>query len=206
MRLNRAGSALFALFLCDQLSSDGAVVATDSSFVLSGACVYSNAINDVYAPVNTTSDGRWYYKGQTRGMFIYFDSDCDGPDATGTGSSEQLLWIIDADEPSTTATSDLDGDGGCGQSGDGFAAVIFDDGMEPPSDSAWYVRCGNEWRQLDLTLAPVDAPTLSPTITMQPTVPSEPTSEPTVETCLDTCDGRSCDYWAQFPAHTCVSL
>ena len=73
MRLNRAGSALFALFLCDQLSSDGAVVATDSSFVLSGACAYSNAINDVYAPVNTTSDGRWYYKGQTRGMFIYFE-------------------------------------------------------------------------------------------------------------------------------------
>ena len=49
-----------------------------------------------------TADGRFYYRGQASGAFVYYDADCDG---TGSFGAE---WIIDYDEPSTTATRDLD--------------------------------------------------------------------------------------------------
>jgi hypothetical protein len=90
-------------------------------FELTGTCSFNSEIDDVYAPVNTTGDGRWYYKGQRHNLFVCFDSDCDGPPGP---VSSQDVWLIESDEPSNTASSDLDGDGECLNSGDGFKARI----------------------------------------------------------------------------------
>jgi hypothetical protein len=47
------------------------------SFGLTGSCSNTIEIDESYAPVNTTSDGRWFYKGQANVLYIYFDPDCD---------------------------------------------------------------------------------------------------------------------------------
>ena len=133
------------------------------SFEISGACSYNSEINDEYAPVNTTSDSRWYYQGQLYGLYVYFDPDCDGPNGS---VSSQDTWLIDSDKPSSTATSDLDGDEACLNSGDGFKARINNPGTEPPSGTrTWRVWCGpiDEIVSTDLDVVLIGAPSSSPT-------------------------------------------
>ena len=160
------------------------------SFELSGACSGNSEIDDTYAPVNTTIDGRWYYHGQANGLYIYFDPDCDGLDGS---ISAQNAWLIDDDEPSTNAVSDLDGDAGCLSGGDGFKARINDDGTEPPTGTqTWRMWCGSDEGgvvNLALTVVLVGVPTLSPTATHQPTFSVQPTLAST--SCYDLDDGMT---------------
>ena len=43
---------------------------------VSGSC--QSLLNDVFERVARTADGRWYFLGQTNGMYLHFDSDCNG--------------------------------------------------------------------------------------------------------------------------------
>ena len=139
------------------------------SFEVSGSCSFNSDIDDIYAPVNTTVDGRWYYRGQSHGLFVYFDPDCDGPNGA---NSSQDSWLFDIDEPSRTASSDLDGDGECLNSGAGFNAQINNNNTAPPIETtlAW-VWCGfvEGLVNLNLTLVLTGGPTFPPTVSAQPT-------------------------------------
>ena len=162
------------------------------SFELTGSCSNNIEIDDTYAPVNTTSDGRWFYEGQANGLFIYFDPDCDG--ASGFVSAADA-WLIDSDEPSRTAFSDLDGDGVCLNSGDGFKARIADSGTEPPTGTqSWRIWCGTVTgvANTDLTVVLIGAPTLSPSFSPQPTL--TPTSCHNFDSGATDIYGYSCDY------------
>ena len=179
--------------------------ATPYSFELTGSCAWNSDINDLYAPVNKTSDGRWYFKGQNGGLYIYFDSDCDGTSGASVSDIPDM-WVIDSDEPSRTASSDLDGDGDCSNSGDGYKARYLSTEMEPPIGThTWSVWCLNAARDVDLTTVLIEAPTFSPTVTQHPTVSVPPTLAPTLETCFDTCYGQSCDGWTD-NGWTCLYL
>ena len=109
-----------------------------ANFVLSGgppdpASIYKgNMYEGEWRYDGRTADGRPYYRWQAVqqsdygenyggysygsstesriGVFIYYDSDCDGDE----GSTKVLSrWIIGIQRPSTTAKHDLDGDGVC---------------------------------------------------------------------------------------------
>ena len=54
----------------------------------------------------TTASGAPYYKADGALYWIYWDPDCGG-------TSGLTGWLLDGDAPSTTAASDLDGDGEC---------------------------------------------------------------------------------------------
>ena len=41
----------------------------------------TGGINDIYEPMGTTLDGRWYVQGMSNGVMLYFDYDCDGSGA-----------------------------------------------------------------------------------------------------------------------------
>ena len=167
--------------------------AVPAFLMVSGACDKQPDIDDVYAPVGTTLDGRWYYKGHNHGGMLYFDQDCNG----GTSSPDR--WIIDdaGTEVSTTAAYDLDGDGSCS-----YSARIYNDGADPPlGTNAWRMDCGH-LTEADLTIIQVDgipsaAPTTAPTISQfptlaHPTLPptlAHPTSSPTSCFCFIMMDG-----------------
>ena len=68
-------------------------------FALSGSCAALSYLNDVYEPVARTADGRFYYRAQGYWRYAYYDADCSGDGSYGA------MWIIDNNEPSTTATS-----------------------------------------------------------------------------------------------------
>eukprot|EP00964_Phaeocystis_antarctica_P162713 scaffold137531_cov96-Phaeocystis_antarctica.AAC.1 len=81
----------------------------------------------------TTASGAPYYKADGTSFWLYWDPDCGG-------SSGVSGWVFDADAPSTTAASDLDGDGECFIS---WAVHISDDSSSPPEGLAtWRAACG----------------------------------------------------------------
>ena len=146
--------------------------APDRPFSVSGSCDWN--LNDAFYPVARTADDRWYYKGQTHGYQVYFGVDCD---------STTNVWMFNTGEPSTTATSDLNGDGSCAS-----WAQIFDDGIEPPfGTNEWSIYCtdadgqGDTWVTTDLTLADITptqlptGPALVPTISSAPSMTPSPT-------------------------------
>ena len=83
---------------------------TPPNLVVSGVCAGNAAgdIDDVYAPIGITLDGRWYYEGESNGVKLYFDRDCDG-------ASSSSRWIFDKSsiQVSVTAEYDLDADAIC---------------------------------------------------------------------------------------------
>ena len=111
---------------------------------VTGACSYNEgSINDIYASIGRTADGRAYYKGQTNGRFLYFDAACGG------GFTIYPRWIFDSDEPSTSASTDLDMDGECS-----YYGRISYDGVDPPlGANSWAIFCssGLTWTELTLT-------------------------------------------------------
>ena len=118
------------------------------SFIATGGC--RNALDNVeYEPVGVTASGAPYYRESTSSYYIYWDPDCDG------GSGGSARWIVDGAEPSTTAWSDLDGDGSCSY----WAHRISVDSSSPPIGTAsWTVYCGGSWIDDTLTLAPPPPP------------------------------------------------
>ncbi|EOD08755.1 hypothetical protein EMIHUDRAFT_459945, partial [Emiliania huxleyi CCMP1516] len=88
-----------------------------------GLTVASGAALDnvEYVAAGYTASGAPYYRASTSSFsYLYWDPDCNG---NGFGAN----WIVDADQPSTTASSDLDGDGSCN-----FRAYINSYSSSPP--------------------------------------------------------------------------
>ena len=133
------------------------------AFAVSGAC--RSTLNDIFLPMELTANGRWYFKGETYGNFLYYDADCDG--------NGQLLslWILGQVQPSTTAPYDLDSDQSCGS----VLGFMSSSGMQPQS-GWWSLHCSNEFTAVELTLAPI---TLSPIAYPTAHLTAEPSHSPT---------------------------
>lgn len=74
---------------------------------VSGACKRQSAVNGAYVLQGTTAGGRDYYLNGA-GQYLYYDSDCSGGAKTWRYPAK---WLISDTKPSTTATTDLAGDG-----------------------------------------------------------------------------------------------
>ncbi|EOD35195.1 hypothetical protein EMIHUDRAFT_227748 [Emiliania huxleyi CCMP1516] len=113
--------------------------------MITGGCASrSSALDNVeYVAVGYTFSGAPYFREASSSYYIYWDPDCSGTDSTAR-------WIVDDDEPSTTASSDLDGDGKCKS----WADIYSDDSSSPPLGTAtWRVNCDSIWTNNLLTLA-----------------------------------------------------
>ena len=80
-------------------------------FVITGGCSTQPDVLDgldgvEYAAAGYTASGAPYYRDSSLSYYIYWDPDCNG-------AGEPARWIVDNEEPSTSASSDLDGDGAC---------------------------------------------------------------------------------------------
>ena len=139
--------------------------------IVSGGCndATGSAAALTYAMQGTTASGAPYYKADGVDYWLYWDPDCGG----GSGITG---WLLDNDEPSTTAASDLDGDGGCTL----YAYRISDDSSSPPQGLAtWRAAgggCGGGWTDTDVTINQLGAP---------PSPPSPPPSPPSPPRCME---------------------
>ena len=81
-------------------------LATVLPFVITGGCASNKAPLDGvdYAAAGYTASGAPYYRDSSSLHYIYWDPDCNA-------GGEPAAWIVDNEEPSTSASSDLDGDG-----------------------------------------------------------------------------------------------
>ena len=148
-------------------------------FVITGGCSALSGVLDhvEYVAAGYTALGSPFYRGTRlptpsaieRGGLaaagcVYWDPDCDG-------DSSSARWIVDDRCPNTTASNDLDGDGGCSY----YARIDSDDSSSPPLGAeTWRAYCDSAWTDNVLTLAhPSPAP---------PSLPSPPSSPPTPPT------------------------
>ncbi|EOD29606.1 hypothetical protein EMIHUDRAFT_113645 [Emiliania huxleyi CCMP1516] len=118
-----------------------------------GCALRSSALDNVeYVAVGYTYSGAPYFRDTSSSYYIYWDPTCND-----TGSTAR--WIVDDDVPSTTASSDLDGDGKCSY----WAHIDSDDSSSPPLGTAtWRVYCDGSWTDNDLTLAFLSPPPPAP--------------------------------------------
>ena len=93
---------------------------------LSAACGETSETSTAFIPQGTTADGKPYYKSDD-GYYMYFETWCHG--ATNE-------WFLDTDEPSTTARSDLDGDGDCVVEG-----WLNSNAQTPAGANTWNIFC-----------------------------------------------------------------
>ena len=93
------------------------------------------------------------------GVYLYYEPDCDGAGTYPGG------WLLDNDEPSTTAAGDLDQNGYCSP---GFA-YAFDYsatwGMYPPS-TTWVMWCASGRTYANLTIARARVPVVGTLVGM----------------------------------------
>ena len=117
----------------------------------------------------TTASGAPYYKADGSPYWLYWDPDCGG-------TSGLTGWLFDGDEPSTTATSDLDGDGACVI----WAIHISDDSSSPPQGLAtWRAECSlGSWSSTDVTIHQLAPPPPSPPPSPPPPSPPPPSPPP----------------------------
>ena len=147
------------------------------ALMVTGSCADSTGStrDDIYEPIGTTLDGRWYFQGVSSGIWLYFDQDCDG-----SGTAEAWIFDTPGTQVSTTAEHDLDGDGSCS-----FPAYFYDVDTEPPlGTNTWDMWCSGSWTVVDLTITQL-VPTGAPTITAMPSVSPAPTL------CVDMDDGAA---------------
>ncbi|EOD11539.1 hypothetical protein EMIHUDRAFT_214352 [Emiliania huxleyi CCMP1516] len=88
----------------------------------------------LYVAVGYTFSGAPYFRDASSSHYIYWDPAC-----SGTGSTAR--WIVDKQAPSTTASSDLDGDRACAY----YADIDSDDSSSPPLGTATWRET---WRKL----------------------------------------------------------
>eukprot|EP00966_Prymnesium_polylepis_P116156 2685118-Prymnesium_polylepis.1 len=126
-----------------------------SDFMLTGLCS-TQPLEGEYKAVGFTASGAPFFQLQGSSVFIYWDPSCNG----GTGGTAR--WIIDSDEPSTSALSDLDGDAACNY---GARFNSADSSSPPLGGSTWRVSCSGVWTDNELTLLPPSppSPSLPPT-------------------------------------------
>ena len=136
--------------------------------IVSGGC--NSALGSgtalTYVMQGATASGAPYYKADGASYWLYWDPDCGGSSTGGTAR-----WIMDNGAPSTTAASDLDGDGGCTYA----ARIDSDESSSPPQGLATWRAvnggCGSDWTDTDVTINP-----LAPAPTSPPLPPSQPTT------------------------------
>jgi len=135
--------------------------------ITGGAACQSAALDNVeYVSAGYTASGAPYYHASTpSSSYLYWDPDCNGNGVAGA------IWIVDTDQPSTTASSDLDGDGKCI-----FIAFLNSYSSSTPlGTTTWTVWC-NPFTDIALTLAFPSPPSSPPSPPSSP--PSPPTSPP----------------------------
>ena len=114
-------------------------------FVITGGCASNSAALDgvEYAAAGYTASGAPYYRDSSSSVYIYWDPDCNG-------AGEPARWIVKDLAPSTSASSDLDGDGQCAY----YAYINSEDSSSPPlGTETWKVGCDGSFTDNDLTLA-----------------------------------------------------
>eukprot|EP00964_Phaeocystis_antarctica_P151388 scaffold118983_cov60-Phaeocystis_antarctica.AAC.1 len=121
-----------------------------------------------------TASGAPYYKADGASYWLYWDPDCDGDD----GSAGIPAWHFDDVAPSTTAASDLDGDGDCNL---GAWFRSSDSSLPPQGLATWRVFCGSTWTDYlwtdtEVTIHQLALPPPSPP--SPPSPPHGPTSPP----------------------------
>ena len=117
-----------------------------------GWCARLPYLNTVFVKQGVTADNKPYYRSDFfRTIYLYFDEDCAGEGIIAAG------WIFGYNEPSTTATSDLDGKNLCGHIG-----RMASNSTTPPDRGEWIVdtitNCGSDDGRtvLPLTIEPVE--------------------------------------------------
>eukprot|EP00964_Phaeocystis_antarctica_P154485 scaffold123204_cov60-Phaeocystis_antarctica.AAC.1 len=121
-----------------------------------------------YAMQGTTASGAPYYKADSVDYWLYWDPDCGGSGGTAR-------WILDSEAPSTTAASDLDGDGSCNY----WARIDLDDLSSPPQGLAvWRAYCSSGWTDTDVTINQLAPPPSPPSPPNPPPSPPSPPSPP----------------------------
>jgi len=120
---------------------------------LCGSCMEGVDANFSFA--GGTMSGAAYYKSPND-LYLYFDPDCGGQGEKPPG------WILDVDEPSTKAASDLDSDGICN-----FLAYTPGTACSlPDKRQLWEMFCDGAWHSgVALTLGGTCETTTSSTTT-----------------------------------------
>lgn len=146
--------------------------------VLADLCSHLSNFEGEYSAVGWTASGAPYFQrgdgvagsSLTYPIYVYYEPDCDGANTMLGG-----VWALSnnfnySTQPSTTATSDLDGDGVCS-----FSAYIYSaDLTSPPLGiSTWNAYCGGRsFTDLNISLAPL--PPYPPLMAPPPPSPSPP--------------------------------
>jgi hypothetical protein len=136
---------------------------------VAGACeVPAVDFNGDYVAQGTTESGATWYKRPGK-LALYFDPSCNGQKASAR-------WVLDNDGPDTTATSDLDLDGGCTYWGKTETTQTT-----VPESASWRIYCPDEGGWVSKTLKIGDFP---PTPAPPPPTPGPPTPAPTLPVCI----------------------
>ena len=126
---------------------------------VSGETCNGDALNGDYAYKGNTADGKYYYAYDTKTsygiVYLFYDKDSDGPGNTYCDSLKER-WFIDS-TPSTDATSDLDGDGGCAYLAHTLNTTSTTS-LTPPTSAAWKVACKGEWVDTTFTITLINPP------------------------------------------------
>lgn len=76
-------------------------------FVLQGACERQADVNGrTFRQAGNSVSGAPIYKADDRDLYVYYDPDCNGDKEP----SLKPMWILNVRVPSTTKSTDLDGD------------------------------------------------------------------------------------------------
>ncbi|GMH72674.1 hypothetical protein TrLO_g13389, partial [Triparma laevis f. longispina] len=110
---------------------------------VTGFCEDMLIFNGLYQPIAQTFSTRWYYRNE-KDRYLYFDPACSGGDGFAYYYNS---WIFDSSEPSTTAESDLDGDGTCT-----FVGVVVDTMELPMGRNTWEVGCNGAFVDTQLSI------------------------------------------------------
>ena len=100
-----------------------------------GACGPVSFVNGAYVLEGATADGRDYYANGV-GQYLYYDPDCSGGAKTWPYPAS-ARWMIADTKPSTTATTDLAGDGATCVNN----AYLATTARTLPPNAAWRMFC-----------------------------------------------------------------
>ena len=122
-------------------SYSGCPALTHAALTVSGMCSGRSGLNGEFVPQGLTASGRPWYK-KANGATLYWDINCQGYDF------EYNYWIFDGQEPSVTATSNLDGDTSCGNLG----YIVSTSVLPPSGTNTWYIDCGGSFTNVEVTI------------------------------------------------------
>lgn len=105
---------------------------------LSGACDSLSILNTEFIKQGVTADNKPYYQSKDGSYYLYYDKDCNGAGWYPNPPSWILEAFPDGSKPSTTAASDLDGDGKCN-----FDGRVTSTDAVPPPRAEWQLSCND---------------------------------------------------------------